>query len=237
MHARGRRVAAHLGDRPGEAQHQVERVNALRDQHAAAVARFGAAALDIVVALRAPQPDHGRAVDDPAELARAQHLASFIPAGRKRCCSITASVTPACAAGLDQLDRAFARDLERLFQQDVLAGRRAFLDQIEMRVRRGEDLDAIDALVGEDRVETAGERKRKLLAERLAPRLARAERGGDLHAVLQVDQALGVRRHRHAEADDRDPVLGHFLGHFVSYCSARIAPRSSASPLRRPMPV
>ena len=33
------------------------------------------------------------------------------------------------------------------------------LDQIEMRVRRREDFDAIDGLVGEDRIETGGERK------------------------------------------------------------------------------
>ena len=37
----------------------------------------GAASLDVVIALRPPQPDHGRAVDDGAELAGADHLAQL----------------------------------------------------------------------------------------------------------------------------------------------------------------
>ena len=134
------------------------------------------------------------------------------------------------ARGFDKLDGALGRNLERLFQKDVLARRRALAHQIEMRVRRRENLDAIDRLVGEDRVEAAGERKREILGECFAPRLARRERMHDLDAVLQVDEALGMRRHRHAEPDDGDAVLGH-------YCSARITPRSSARPLRRPIPV
>ena len=69
------------------------------------------------------------------------------------------------ARSFHQLDGALGRNLERLFQKDVLARRRAFAHQIEMRVRRREDFDAIDRLVGEDCVEAAGERKRELLGE------------------------------------------------------------------------
>ena len=52
----------------------------------------------------------------------------------------------------------------------------------------------------------------------------------DLNAVLEVDQAPGMRCHRHAQANDGDAVFRH-------YCNARITPRSSAKPLSRPMPV
>src|SRR5205085_11264378 len=74
MHARRRRIAAHLSDRTREAEHQVEGVNTLRDQHATAVTCLGAAALHIVIALWPPQPDHGRAVHDVAERALTDHL-------------------------------------------------------------------------------------------------------------------------------------------------------------------
>src|ERR1700738_2798937 len=104
----------------------------------------------------------------------------------------------------------------------MLAGCRALAHQIEMRVRRGQDFDAVDALVGEDGVETAPERKGEFLAERFSPRLARTECGHDFDAVLQVDEALGMRRHRHAEADDGDTMFGHC----DPYRRARIAPRS-----------
>ena len=82
------------------------------------------------------------------------------------------------------------------------------------------------------RIEAVGDRERKFLRERRASRRTRTERRHDLDAVLQVDQAFGMRRHRHAETDDRDAMLAH-----MAHCSARIAPRSSARPLSRPMPV
>ena len=187
---------------------------------------------DVVVALRPPQPDHGRAVDDRAEFARAHHLAQLQRAGRKRCCSITPSVTPASRA-VSTSSTARSVEISSGFSSRMCLPAAAHLRTRSRCVFGGVRISTQSiALVGEDRVEAAGERKRKFLAERLAPRRARAERGGDLDAVLQVDQAPGMRRHRHAEADDRDPMLGHFV-----HCSARIAPRSSARPLRRPMPV
>ena len=199
---RGGRIAAHFGDRAGEAQHQVERVDALRDQHAAAVARLGAAAA------RRRSSSAGRhsriAVEQltirPSSPARSISR-SFMPAGRKRCCSMTPSVTPASVGSLDQVRRASGRNLQRLFQQNVLAGRRAFLDQIEMRVRRREDLRRSRRFCRRgSRRGSSASGKGNLLGERLAPRRARAEGSGDLDAVLQVDQALGMRRHRQVGA-------------------------------------
>ena len=59
------------------------------------------------------------------------------------------------------------------------------------------------------RAEIAGEREREPRAEIAPARLARAERGGGLGAILEIEQALRMRRHRHAEPDDRDAVLRH----------------------------
>ena len=93
----------------------------------------------------------------------------------------------------------------------MLAGLRTAPHQIEMRARRRQDLDAIDTFVGKDDIEAIGEPKWKIRRECLAARFARAERVRDLDAVVEVDQALRMRLDRHAEADDRDPTLGHFF--------------------------
>src|SRR5437763_1187543 len=134
------------------------------------------------------------------------------------------------AGSLDQRGCALGCDLKWLLQQDMLAGRGAFAHEVEMRVRRREDLNAVDRFVSEDRLKVARERQREFPHECLAPCCARTERVSNLHPVFQIDQALGVRRYRHAKPDDGDAVLRH-------YCSARIAPHSSARPLSRPMPV
>ena len=190
-----------------------------------------AAAFHVVVALRPPQPDHGRAVDDPAELARAQHLAQLQRGGAEAMLQHHAERDAGLARRSRPARRARSVETSSGFSSRMCLPAAAHLRTRSRCVFGGVRISTQSTrLVGEDCVEAAGERKRKFLAERLAPRFARAERVHDLDAVLQVDQALGMRRHRHAEPDDGDAVLGH-------YCSARIAPRSSARPLRRPIPV
>ena len=61
-----------------------------------------------------------------------------------------------------------------------------------------------DRAVLEDGLEPVALREGKALCE-LAPSFGgRAERVGDLHAVLELEQALGMRSDRHAQADDAD---------------------------------
>jgi hypothetical protein len=122
-------------------------------------------------------------------LPAASSSCSFSAAGRKR----------------NQLLSARGGDLERLLEQDVLARLCAALDQLEVRVRRREDQHRVDRAIVEDDFEPVGEREfsemREALGELGAALGTRAVGIRDCHARLEIDQALGVRRDGHAEAD------------------------------------
>ena len=109
--------------RPASADQQVERVDGLGEQHAAAVARLGAAAGLVVIALRPPVVQPRRSADDLAEPAL-----RMISRERRRCRAEAvlqhdAELDARLLRGLDQLSGALEADLQRLFQQDVFAGR------------------------------------------------------------------------------------------------------------------
>jgi len=104
----------------------------------------------------------------------------------------------------DQSFGACQRDLQRLLEQDVLAGRGAALDQLEMRVRRREDEHDVDRAIVEDRLQPIGEREIEALGELAPSLLRRAIRIGHLGALPKVEQALRVRCDGHAEADQCD---------------------------------
>ena len=177
-------------------------MDALRDQHAAAVAREGAASRLVVIALRPPQPDDRRTADDGAELAGAQDLGEPHARRAEAMLEHDAEGDARVAARPDELLGLLGRGLDRLFEQHMLAGRGASAGDVEMGVRRREDRYCVDRCVVEDRVEAVAERKVEPRAERLAPRRARAEGVGDLDLVGEVDEAFGVRRDRHAQSDD-----------------------------------
>ena len=77
MHRRGGRIGEDFVHIAGEREHQIERVDALRDQDAAAVARLGAAAGLVVIGLRTPVRHHRRAADHLAEIAAFEDLAQL----------------------------------------------------------------------------------------------------------------------------------------------------------------
>ena len=114
-------------------------------------------------------------------------------------------MTPAARAGGDERLGAVGRDLERLLQEHVLAGGGGPGDELAVGVRRGQDQHRVDRGVVEDRLEAVGEREREALGEGGAARRGRAEGGGDLDLGGEVEERAGVRRHRHAEADEAEP--------------------------------
>ena len=144
-----------------------------------------------------------------AERALTQQGGEFLRRGTKPVLQHDAERDARGSARIDQVDRARGRDLQRLFEQNVLAGCRRAPDEVEVRIRRREDGDAVDAAVRQDAVEVIAQRKREPLPERRAPRLARAVGRRDLDAVGEVEQAFGMRRHRHAEADQRQAMSRH----------------------------
>src|SRR5216110_2990628 len=102
-------------------------------------------------------------------------------------------------AGLDELFGPGGGDLQRLLEQDVLARRGELFHELEMRVRRREDQDRVNALVVNDLVERIRLRKRKALRELRPASRRRAVRIRNFY--LQVLQALRVRRDGHSQAD------------------------------------
>src|SRR5262245_25935679 len=121
-------------------------MDGLREQHAAAVARFRAASRLIVVALRPPVRHYRRRRDQLAE-AR-QQLAQLLRRGTKAMLQNDSEFY--LASALHQPLRPLSRDFDGLLEQDVLAGGDALLDQLEMRIRRREDEHRADRRVGED---------------------------------------------------------------------------------------
>src|SRR6185312_7205536 len=95
-------------------------------------------------------------------------------------------------------------DLQGLLEQDVLAGGRRPRDQLAVGVGRRQDHHRLHARIGEERVEVGGQREREAGAEGRAAGFGRAPGAGDLDLVGEVEEALRVRRHRHAEADEAD---------------------------------
>jgi hypothetical protein len=78
-----------------------------------------------------------------------------------------------------------------------------------MRVRRRKDHHLVDRGIARDPLQVAGRRKVEALGKGPAPRLAPAERMGDVDPILEVEQAPGVGGHGHAEADHGDAVSAH----------------------------
>ncbi len=213
VHGRRAGERRHLDDGPGQALEQVERVDRLGEQHAAAVARLGATTGLVVVGLRPPPAHRYRGRRDRAERAVADQRFEAQRVGPKPMLQHQAERDPAAFRGLDQARGALDRDLDRLLEQHVLAGRRRALDQLEVRGRRAEDEQRLDGLVGEQRIERIGGRQLEFLGDRVAARARAGEHTSDLDPVGEVEQALGVRRDRHAGADHGDATPGSALGH------------------------
>jgi hypothetical protein len=83
----------------------------------------------------------------------------------------------------------------------MFAGASKLACDFQVCIRRREDRHRVDAVVRQNRREAVGGRDRETRRERLAPRARRAHGADDLGAVRQVEQALGMRGYRHAEAD------------------------------------
>ena len=207
----------------GEAQHQVERVDPLGQEHAAAVAGQAAAAGLVVIGLRPPQPDDRRAAGDVAEIAGGQHLGERLGGRAKPVLQDDAERHP----GRPRRPRPSAWrarwDLQRLFQEHVLAGRRAAPATMSRCVLGGvRTMTASTLGIIEDRLEAIAGRKGNCAGEGFAARRRRAEGVGDLDPVGEVDEAAGMGAHHHAEPDDRD----------ASFCHRRVLPSPPRSSCR-----
>ena len=113
------------------------------------------------------------------------------------------------AAGRHQLFRARRRHVQGLLEKHVLAGAGECARDLQVGVGRGEDGRHADAAVRQDVAEVVRGGKGEAGRERRPARRRRAHGAGDLRPILQIEQALGVRRHGHAEADEGNAVSRH----------------------------
>ena len=191
------------GDRPRQALEQVEGVDGLGEQHAAAVARFGAAPGLRKILGRTPPADRGGRGYQSAHRAALDERPQFARGGAEAMLQHDRENELRPAHRRDGPLGPLDRDLDGLLQKHVLAGRRAALDEVEVGGRRGQHDHRVDALVAKHLVEIGGQRQVRIdLAEFRAPRRARRMARGDLDDVAELAQALQVRLVRHAEPDD-----------------------------------
>jgi hypothetical protein len=98
-------------------------------------------------------------------------------------------------------------DLDRLFQQDVLAGGGAAARDIEMGIGRRQDQHGLDRAIVQDGLELLGERKIEVFAESFPPRRRRTVGVDDLDPIRQIAERPGMRGDGHAETDQGDALL------------------------------
>ena len=194
--------------RAGQTAHQVDGVDRLAEQHAAAVASFGAASRHVVIALRPPQRHADGNADHRSQPTLCQHRRET---QRRRFEAVLQHHRRRHARALDDKDQPLAAlggDLERLFQQDVLAGGAGALHQLEMAGRWRENGDGINGGIGEDRIEIATHLQAGGRRKGFTPRGTRRERSRHLRPAGQVFQALDMRPSGQAEPDQGDAMHG-----------------------------
>ena len=181
----------------------------LGDQDAAAIAGERAAARLVIVALR-PPPGHvelhgGDASKGTFGQKSAQGFRALTEAVLE---DDTGGDTGALGRSNDRLGPSQA-SLERLLHQDVLARSGDPLDQLEPRIGRGQQHDRVDVRRVQHRLEAVGDGQAEARVEGSAA-VGRRAPGEHIDAVGELDQALGVRCHRHAEPDEADLSFGHW---------------------------
>ena len=150
---------------PDERAEQVERVDRLSEQDAAAVAGHRAAPGLVVVALRPPPGHrHGRGLDGAERTAR-KELAQAKARRPEAMLQRHAEPPTGPAPGLDQALAARDGELQRLLDEHVLAGREAALGDIEMGCGRGQDQHRVHSGIGDRRLDVGRGREGKAPGE------------------------------------------------------------------------
>ena len=121
------------------------------------------------------------------------------------------------------------RQLQGLFDQHMLAGRKAALRHLEMAARRRQHDDRIDGGIAEWRHRDRSSSEREIVADRPRPLGRAADRPTNVDPVGEVEQAAGMRLRCRAEADDGDADLRHVMRPLLSV-GRRFHAAASVSP-------
>ena len=195
--------SAESGEREGE----VQGVDGLADEDAAPVAGIGPAAGLVVVALLTPPGNRDGGGRKGPERPAGEPLAEPLRDRPEPVLEDDAEGHPCPLRGRDDFLRRRRRPLDRLLHEDVLAGGGEATHELGAGVGRGEEHRVVDRRVVDDRVEITSHGKAELRRKGIAPGRRRAVRRGHFHPVVEVEETLRVRGHRHPEPDDRAPHL------------------------------
>ncbi len=206
MHARRPGDGRHLGDGAGEAQQQVERVDRLAQQHAAAVAGERAAAGLVIVGLRPPPGDDGVDEGRIAERLVAHQAGQRFGALAEAVLEDDAEQDTGPLADPDEALARLGRPLDRLFHEDVLAAGRQPLDDLDPRIRRRQQQHGIDGGVIGQGGEVVDDGQAVPGGEFGPPLGAAAVAACHLDPRGQIQEAQRMGPDRHPEPDDPDPI-------------------------------
>ena len=210
MQCRGAHLRRFDAFNPHQPAEQIQRMDRLRDQHAAAVARPNAAARIVVVGLRPPPWYHHRCGLDRAERTLRQYLVQATAAGSEADLQADAEAAVRTAPGGDQLFAPFNRHLQRLLAQHMLpGGERGFRDR-QVCVRGCEHQDSIDRRVFDGARDVRRGGKAVAVRHVLQPCGTGRRCPDDTHAIGEINQAPRMWLQCIAKADDRNAYHGRF---------------------------
>ena len=203
-----RRCAAdrdHLVRRPDEREGEIEGVDRLADEDAAAVARMRAAAGLVVVALRPPPGNDDAGRGDRAERAALELGGEPFRDRPEPVLEDDSQGHARSLGGRDDLRRRRRGPLDRFLHQDVLAPSREAPHEFHADIGRGQQHRVVDGRVVDDPVEVIRHREPEPLREGVATAGRRAVRSSHLHPISKVGEALRMGGDRHPEPDNRAP--------------------------------
>ncbi|MNY11188.1 hypothetical protein D3C86_1442030 [compost metagenome] len=144
METRRRRHGLNTGDRPREAQCQIDRMNCLGDQNAAAIARQGAAARFIIIGLRTPPRHRNFAEPQRSERAAIDKLTGFLRCSPHAVLEDDAECDASVTTESHKTIGFLRIPGDGLFHQDVSARFRELSDDIDAGIRWRRDDGEID---------------------------------------------------------------------------------------------
>lgn len=194
---------------------QVDAVDGLGQQHAAAIARQRTAAGLVVIGLRAPPGYPHRCGLHAAQLPAGQRLLQRHRPGLEAELQHHAELPLAVAGQIDEGLGALQRDLERLLQQHMFAVGETLARDLQMRSRRRGDQDGLDGGVCQRCLQiSTGVEQALERPEVCRPGPAR-DGVAQFDKLLQVMQAAQVRLRARADAHEGDTKSGSHGGQFT----------------------
>ena len=206
-----------------EAAKQVQSVDRLRQQHAAAVARYGATpGLVVVAALRAPPGNLQNSGLQLAQRCGLNQLSEPHRAGSKPVLQDHAELQTGAVRKFDQLLRFGQADVKRLFHQGMFARCQCLPCDVQVGMRgRGHD-HRVDFGILQHVVKDGRHSGMRRHYGARALEIALCHSPAQVHTVVQLSQACKMRLRARADPDQGDANFSHLACSCVARaCASR----------------